>query len=575
VMDLVIGTLAERGRALLRAVGLGGDEEEGGENDDDELGTTVRFAAARESHRVWIDTAGDEATVMVASIPESVESKIAAWRAKVPDLPEDKQADATARLNELETFATATDEDADDLAREFLQAAADANDEVEPPSDNALENRERTMAAMLRAVFEIMESKDPEEYVADIAAHLPRHGAQYSGVVRDQWLGTIRRVQRAPAGGAGGGQLWPDMVLAGTASAGLDLLAADATHRQLLPWFLVGSQSNPRQASSGTFYAHAFQNVPADPPHSVRDWFVEALGNASAQVLRETGLAEVSEEDNAALRTTIGQIAFQMSGGRWGTFTPWPEDTVNPLVRDAVDDAGDIIEFLRAMVSGSAGGLTWAQFLAVWNTSPATKNWVKGRFRAEAPANHEWIPTGFIPQVIDAAMAVLAQSTLQEALRWITAHTTLRSPTNYVLHHLTITSVPAPRGVRGDRGMVTTVEASGHVGAFREEADPTRTTGTVGTEDFHEWLRTEFAANSGAGPLAYINYLQGQLSTHVWDGNVANVPADALSQPIGMLYRLDSGVDAALTVAQLGLRQRLNWQRIQRHFAAAHAATAA
>ncbi|MCU1431515.1 MAG: hypothetical protein JWP95_620 [Actinotalea sp.] len=40
-----------------------------------------------------------------------------------------------------------------------------------------------------------------------------------------------------------------------------------------------------------------------------------------------------------------------------------------------------------------------------------------------------------------------------------------------------------------------------------------------------------------------------------------------------MLYRLGSGVDAALTVAQLGLRQRLNCQRIQRHFSSALAET--
>lgn len=577
VMDLVIGTLAERGRALLRSLGIGGEEDEegGGGNDDDELGTTVRFAAAGEGHRVFVQTEGDGATLMVASIPESVEAKIARWRGEVPNLPPDKRADATAKLNELETFATATDDVADQLARDFLTAAANANDEIEPPSDNDLENRERTMAALLRAAFEVMESKDPEEYVADIAAHLPRHGASYAGTVRDQWLPMIRRVQRVPSGGAGGANLWPDTVLAGTATAALDLLAADSTHRQLLPWFLVGSQSNPREASSGTFRNHAFETSSPDPPHSVRTMFITALGAAAAEVLRTTGLAEVSEEDNAALRTTIGQIAFSMSGGRWGTFQPWPQDEVNPLIRDALENAGGVLPFLREMVTGASGGVTWAQFTAIWAVSPRTKNWVKGLFRAEAPGTHEWIPTGFIPQVIETAMAVLATDTLTNALRWLTAHNALRSPTNYVLFNLRITSRPAPRGVRGERGKVTTVTAGGHEGAFREEADPATLAGTVESHDFHEWLRTEFGANSGAGPVAYIQYLQGRLRTFVWDGSVADVPADALSQPVGMLYRLDSGVDVSLTVAQLGLRQRLNWQRIQAHFAAAAAATAA
>jgi len=52
-------------------------------------------------------------------------------------------------------------------------------------------------------------------------------------------------------------------------------------------------------------------------------------------------------------------------------------------------------------------------------------------------------------------------------------------------------------------------------------------------------------------------------------------PDPVLSQPVGMLYRCEDGVDRALTVGQLALRQRLNWQRIQDNFAAARAATEA
>ena len=44
-LDRVIGFLAERGRALLARLGIGGeDDEQGAENDDDELGETVRFS---------------------------------------------------------------------------------------------------------------------------------------------------------------------------------------------------------------------------------------------------------------------------------------------------------------------------------------------------------------------------------------------------------------------------------------------------------------------------------------------------------------------------------------------------
>lgn len=563
VMELVIGEVAERGRALLRTLGLGGDGEDGDGHEDDELGTTVRFAAGGHPHRVWVATAGNDATVMVASTPQSVADALSRWRndlAAGKPAAAEAHAQATTLIGQAEAVADEANTAGDQLAAQFLAAAADTHDDVRPPSDDAVENRERALAGMLRQLFELMEQKDPEEYVQDIAAHLPRHGARYAGTVRDQWLPRIRRVERTPPGGPGGARVWPDTILAGTATVGLDLFAQDATHRMLLPWFLVGSQSNQRQASGGPFYSQALQSDSPDPPHSVRTMFVTALGTAAAQSLRDAGLAEVSDEENAGLRAVIGQIQFSMTGGRWGSFEPWPADAVNPMVSAAVTAAGGVIPFLRNMVRGSSGGLTWAQLSALWASSPATKNWVKGRFRSEAPASHEWIPTGFIPQVVETAMAVFAQGDVDNALRWITAHTSLRSPTNCVLHKLTVT-----------------VPLSGHVGAFRvpDPDDPTRTVtaGTIGTERFHDWLRAEFTANNGLGAVGYISYLQGRLSVHVWDGGVADVPAEALDQPIGMLYRLDSGADATLTLRQLATIQRLNWQRIQRDFAAALAAT--
>jgi hypothetical protein len=53
------------------------------------------------------------------------------------------------------------------------------------------------------------------------------------------------------------------------------------------------------------------------------------------------------------------------------------------------------------------------------------------------------------------------------------------------------------------------------------------------------------------------------------------IPVYALGQPVGMLYRMDNREDLELTIAQLALRQRFNWQRIQANFAEALAATAA
>ena len=123
-------------------------------------------------------------------------------------------------------------------------------------------------------------------------------------------------------------------------------------------------------------------------------------------------------------------------------------------------------------------------------------------------------------------------------------------------------------------GPAVTVGVSGHVGAFRRrEGDKLVTTGTIGTEEFHDWLRNEFNAQNSLGPLGYIRHLQSQLATRVWDGGTEMIPPYALSQPVGMLYRVASGQDLALTVTQFALRQRLNWQRIQANFADACVAT--
>lgn len=161
-MDRVIGFLAERGRALLARMGIGGDKKDGKGGEDTELGATVRFTAAHESHKLWFDVAGADSTLMVASIPEPIETKIAEWRGKVNELPEDDRAPTTAKIDALAAVADEANKEGDELARKFLEANQDPNDDKEPPNDNALESRERAIAGMLRELFEIFgQEADP------------------------------------------------------------------------------------------------------------------------------------------------------------------------------------------------------------------------------------------------------------------------------------------------------------------------------------------------------------------------------------------------------------------------------
>ena len=56
ILDRVIGWLAEQARAVLASLGLTEDGEESEAGDfDGEIGETVTFSAAGETHRIWID----------------------------------------------------------------------------------------------------------------------------------------------------------------------------------------------------------------------------------------------------------------------------------------------------------------------------------------------------------------------------------------------------------------------------------------------------------------------------------------------------------------------------------------
>ena len=572
IVERIVVFFVSRARALLARMGIGTNPDGAHHNNDDELGTTVRFSAGHEGHRTWIDRRGADAELMVASSPVAIRNKIGEWRGKLADTTDRDVAEA--KLNQLEAMVNSMDTDADVLAREFEEANRDPRDNKEPPSDDSLEARQRSLASLLREVFELFEKKSPEEYLADIASHLPAHASSYAEVIKGQWERTITGPKVAPDGTT---PLW-DMTVVSTTGA-LQYARSGSTHQQLLPYFLVGSQRSGGERTAGTdaFRNFAFETDSPDPAHTVRTDFLRALGTDTVTRMERAASRTVTTQDNSELLRQIHGMTFTSSGGRWGAFVGIPGDSVNPLLRTAIQRAGGIIEFLKRMVApGSSDGVSFAQFLTVWNASGETKNYVKGLFRAVNSASHEWIPTNYIPQVIETAVNAANAGNIRDGMRWVTAHNTLRSPTQRVLHRPVVTSRRAARGERTDQGPTVDVALSGHVGAFREDRDGTLvTTGTVGTEDFHDWLRAEFSSSNSLGPVGYIQHLQSQLPTRVWDGDNSMFPDAVLGQPVGMLYRCEDGVDRALTVGQLALRQRLNWQRIQDNFAAASAATEA
>lgn len=331
VMDLVIGFLAERGRALLRTLGLGGEEDEEGEegagNDDEELGTTVRFSAAGESHRVWVQTEGTTATLMLASAPLPIENKIAEWRGRIGELHEDLQASTTAKLDALAGALSAADTAADALAPEFTAAAANPTDEVEPPSDAALEGQERSIATMLDELFRIFEGEGAtEKWLADMAAELPGEGASRMATTYADWEARVPefRIGNEPADD----RLWPDGVLTGTQAGASSLIAAASTHQLLLPYF----QSAPGQRSvNPSFFEYVFTQTSAS--HSVRRQFRQAYGDAAVSALKSRGVSSIdatTKVDTATKdrwRTRVNRMGFQWSSAGGGRID-WPTERI-------------------------------------------------------------------------------------------------------------------------------------------------------------------------------------------------------------------------------------------------------
>lgn len=174
ILDRVIGWLAEQGRRLLRAVGLGGAREPGAsERGDTELGETVRFAAAGESHRLWVDVRGTQATVMVASTPMALGERLEAWngrlatldnQAPVPNashgLPPRRRAEQL--LLQASMRLRAADTTADALAAQSQAGTTGAGTSApQPLNDDALEANERELMEVIRELFELFgESAD-------------------------------------------------------------------------------------------------------------------------------------------------------------------------------------------------------------------------------------------------------------------------------------------------------------------------------------------------------------------------------------------------------------------------------
>jgi hypothetical protein len=564
VVEAIVAWLVERGRALLASLGLGGeDEAEGAQSPEDiELGSTERFPVEGATHRLWVDLVGETATLMVASVPLSLEERLDRWDGEIQRVAEADRPEAQRLLGEARTLhgqaAAVADELAPDYARAQTSASGDAPEGAAAlPSDDHLERKQERLAGILRRLFELFgETDDPEATIADIGANLPRHGRDLVPDVHARWLAD--QVAKITITANSTDRVWTDAVLTGTDTDATAHLNERATHETLVPYF--STAPGTRSASAAAFGHYVLRARDPDPIHGVRDQFRTALGDAAATELRSVGAQRITPDVNEELSQIIGQIAYVVGSGHFGRFSPFPAlDGVYPHLRAAVLHANGIIGFMRDMVDGGrVGALTWTDFATVWANGGRNVAWVKDQFRSFDPGQHEWIPTDMFREVLGHAVS-LAQADrarLRDALDWITVYNELRSPTNHVIYRII------------DAGGALAPAA--HVGAFYEPtvAGEYVQRGTATSKEFHDLLRAFWRDNRRLGPAPFVRALLAFIRQQelVWDGDLARIPAVLHDQPVGFHYRIAEAQYAAYTVAELARIQRDNYARIEATF---------
>lgn len=87
-----------------------------GEEGVEPIGEEESFSDGGETHKLWFDTKGSDATLMLASAPGRVEKKLQEWQACVPLLYEADQQKAKALIPEVRAILAGLDSEADKLA---------------------------------------------------------------------------------------------------------------------------------------------------------------------------------------------------------------------------------------------------------------------------------------------------------------------------------------------------------------------------------------------------------------------------------------------------------------------------
>ncbi|WP_167542532.1 hypothetical protein [Streptomyces himastatinicus] len=299
---------------------------------------------------------------------------------------------------------------------------------------------------------------------------------------------------------------------------------------------------------------------------AIRTTFLDKLGGDEGALPKLKTTGKKAAEGDEKTVNDVEEMVFDPALGTYGRWDPFPSrdaDADKDLVA-AVKLAGGLDGFLETMVrTRRVGDVNWTRFGWLWDNDTPSREFIKGHFRDLNPGTHEWIPTNYILQVLEVAIAQHKRGNVEKGLDWLRLQDALRSPTNVVIWR-----------ILDGEGLVS---LGAHVGTFY--TDDRKPTLTNGTKEFHDRLRALYMQNRTGTARAYVTLLIEMLGSDaqagpsgfqlMWSGGVGAIPSEALGRSIDVLFREKPGDLKKLTLLELSGKQKKAFAAVRLTFAKA------
>jgi hypothetical protein len=171
ILDEVIGWLVAKGKELLKAIGIGGEDDKDkdkGDKYDGKVGKEITWTVNKEPHKLWIAVEGGAATVNMASESGPVFAALEVYDAKATELKEedpDAAAEIEALIPQARELATDLNASASELASEVAkpQQAEQPDPKKEEAEESEIEAKENALRGLISEIQTKLGLNDDEQ----------------------------------------------------------------------------------------------------------------------------------------------------------------------------------------------------------------------------------------------------------------------------------------------------------------------------------------------------------------------------------------------------------------------------